>query len=497
MLVVQCNMSKETNTRIKRITSNLCPATGFAGKFGAPQTLHERMAYYHTPGVSIAVINDFKVEWAQGFGVCDVRSKSKVTTETLFQAGSISKPIFAIGVMRLVEEGKLDLDTDINHYLSSWQVPENDGWQPRVTLRQLLSHTAGLTVHGFPGYQASEKVPTVPQILNGESPANTPKVEVNILPGTQFRYSGGGTTVGQQVLVDVTGKSFPKLMQKLVLEPLGLTHSTYAQPLPKRWAKRAATAHPSKGVPLKGKFHTYPEMAAAGLWTTATDLATVGVELMSVLHDNKTRKKPALLTKETIEAMLLPQLEYQKVGECEFMGLGFGCEGNDDGFRFGHGGWDEGFVANIRFYKNSGKGAVVMINSNEGHWVIEEIMQAIATEYNWPNAIPEEKVIIDVADIADINAYVGLYTTKEGMPFDISVMDDNLMLQYGQQPPLPIFASSEVDFFAKAINTSIVFEKGETEGKANIVSLTIHQGNNPIKADKQIAKKVQKRSKSR
>jgi CubicO group peptidase (beta-lactamase class C family) len=494
LLVVKCRMSKDTNARIKRITSNLCPATAFAGKFGAPQTLRDQMARYHTPGVSIAVINDFKIEWAQGFGVCDVRSKDKVTNQTLFQAGSISKPIFALGVMRLVQEGKLDIDEDINQYLSAWRVPGNDGWQPRITLRQLLSHTAGLTVHGFPGYQASETVPTVPQILSGAFPANTPKVEVNILPGTQFRYSGGGTTVGQQVLVDVLGKSFPKIMRELILEPFGLTNSTYEQPLSKRWAKKAATAHPSKSIPLKGKFHTYPEMAAAGLWTTATDLATVGVELMRALHE---KKKHPILTKETIEAMLLPQLAHQKAGEGEFVGLGFFCAGKDDGFHFGHGGWDEGFVANVQFYPNIGKGVVVMINSNEGHPIIGEIMQAIAKEYEWPDAVPLEKTVMDIASIAGIDNYVGVYATKDAMQFHIRASDigDNLMLQYGEQPALPIFASSEVEFFAKVINASIAFEKIENiekEGKAEIVSLTISQGSNQIKADKQVAPIVKK-----
>jgi CubicO group peptidase (beta-lactamase class C family) len=319
-------------------------------------------------------------------------------------------------------------------------------------------------------------LPTVTQILNGEFPANTAKVEVNILPSTQFRYSGGGITVAQQILVDILQKPFPQIMRELVLEPLGLTNSTYEQPLPKRWVKRAATAHPWKGIPLKGKFHTYPEMAAAGLWTTATDLAKVGVELLKVLHD---RKAHILLTKDTIDTMLHPQLEDQKVGEGDFVGLGFFCNGKEDGFHFGHGGWDEGFVAQMRVYKNIGKGAVVMINSNEGHPLLDEILRAIAKEYEWPNALPEEKTAVS---LANIHNYTGLYSTKAGTQFRVSVMGDSLMLHYGQQPPLPIFPSSEVEFFTKAINAGIHFEKDD---KANVVSLTVSQEGNQIKADKQ------------
>lgn len=356
-------MVKPFENRIKRITNNLLPRTGLDGKFLSPATLHDRMVHYHTPGISVAVINDFEIEWARGFGVCDSRYKRKVTTNTLFQAGSISKPIFALGVMRLVQEGRLSLDEDVECYLNTWHIPINEGWRPKLTLRQLLSHTAGLTVHGFPGYQVSEPLPSATQVLNGESPANTARVEVNILPGLQSRYSGGGTIVAQQVLVDFLKKPFPQIMREMVFEPLRLTNSTYEQSLPEQWAKRTATAHPWKGIPLKGKHHVYPEMAAAGLWTTATDLAKVGMEMLQVLNQ---RKAPALLTKETIETMLYPQLEDQKIGENDFIGLGFFCGGKEESFNFGHGGWDEGFVTEMRFYKNLGKGAVILFNSNEG-----------------------------------------------------------------------------------------------------------------------------------
>jgi CubicO group peptidase (beta-lactamase class C family) len=471
-------MNKKPDRRIKQIISYIRPATGLEGKFNPPQTLRDRMRHYNTPGLSIAVINDFEIEWAQGFGRRDTRSTDRVTTETLFQAGSISKPIFALGVMRLVQDGRLNLDDDIQRYLSSWRVPANEGWQPRITLRQLLSHTAGLTVHGFPGYQASERLPKAIQILNGDAPANTAKVEVNILPSIQFRYSGGGTTVAQQALVDFLNKPFPQIMDELVLQPLRLTNSTYEQPLPKHRAKKAATAHPWKGIPLKGKFHTYPEMAAAGLWTTATDLAKVGVELLQALH---ARKGHTLLGKETIESMLHPQLDHQKIGEGEFVGLGFFCNGKDDAFYFGHGGWDEGFVALMRLYKNIGKGAVVMLNSNEGFPLLDEIMRALGEAYEWPEALSKEKTAVRLANLHD---YAGLYATKAGTQFRVSVINDKLMFQHGQQSPLPIFASSEVEFFTPALNVELRFDKDDKKG---IVALTISQEGNQIKADRQAA----------
>src|SRR5688500_2634038 len=186
-----------TEARVQRVVRGLLPDTAFRNRYGPPASLAERMAHYQTPGVSVACVHDGRIEWARAFGVREHGRSEPVSERTLFQAGSISKPIFALGVMRLVQDGRLDLDEDVNRYLTSWRVPPNGAWQPRVTLRQILSHSAGLTVHGFPGYGVEEKLPSVVQILNGESPANTRPVLVNILPGVQTRYSGGGTTVGQ------------------------------------------------------------------------------------------------------------------------------------------------------------------------------------------------------------------------------------------------------------------------------------------------------------
>lgn len=468
-------MNKHVEDKISRIINNLRASTGFTGKFGVPQHLFDRMAFYNTPGVSIAVINDFDIDWAQGFGVRDVRSPTKVTTQTLFQAGSISKAIFALAVMRLVQEGRLDLNEDINRYLSTWKVPANSGWQPKINLRQILSHTAGLTVHGFPGYQSSTSLPTVAQILNGESPANTAKIEVNILPGIQYRYSGGGTTVAQHLLTDLFNRPFPKIMNELLLGPLELCHSTFEQPLSGKWAKHAATAHPYKSIPLKGKFHTYPEMAAAGLWTTPTDLATVGVELLKILNN---KKQDGLLSRETIENMFTPQLSDQKVGEGEYAGLGFFCNGKDGSFYFEHGGWDEGFIAYMRFYKNLGKGAVIMINSNEGNRLVNEILRAIAQEYEWPEVIPPEKKPIS---LTNNNRYTGTYVTNSGMIFQVGITEGDLMLQFAEQPPLKIFPLSETLFFTHALNAEVCFEMDDS---GDVAALLFIQKPREIKATK-------------
>lgn len=457
--------SGDTDTRIQRVVSGLLPETAFRDRYSPPAPLAERMAYYHTPGVSIAVIDDGRIEWARGFGLRERGRPEPVTEQTIFQAGSISKSIFALAVMRLVQEDRLDLDQNVNGYLKSWQVPANATWQPCVTLRQILTHSAGLTVHGFLGYGIEEVLPTVVQILNGGPPANTPPVVVNILPDIQTRYSGGGTTVGQLLVTDVMSKSFPTLMRTLVLDPLEMLHSTYEQPLSREWATAAATAHPWKGRPLAGRWHVYPEMAAAGLWTTPSDLGRAGIEVQRAL-DGKGR----FLSQESAEAMLTPSKSGGDVG------LGFFLEGEGAAVRFGHGGWNEGFVARTVFYKKGGQGAVVMVNSNEGAPLIDEILRAVAREYSWPGYFHEKTKASPSSDILD--RYAGTYGGKE---FECVVARSGsfLMLTVRGQPAFELRPTGESTFEALELNLVAVFD--EVEGS---MVLTMTQDGRSLTAKK-------------
>jgi CubicO group peptidase (beta-lactamase class C family) len=462
-------MSQDIEKRIERITNSLLPDTCFKNVYGDEVSLIDRMKHYHTPGVSIAVINNFKIEWAQGFGIREVGKPDPITTNTLFQAGSISKPVFALALMQLVQEGKLDLDEDVNEYLKSWKIPANGSWQPKVTLRQLLSHSAGLTVHGFPGYEVTDDIPSVIQILNGEHPSNTPAVQVNLIPGLQSRYSGGGTTVAQQLVVDLLSKPFPDIMNQLLFKPLGLTNSTYEQPLPLHLHESAATAHPWKGRPVNGKWHVYPEMAAAGLWTTPSDLARLGVELQLSLKNES--KLP--ISVDTLLQMLTAQVE-------DHIGIGFFLEGKGETARFGHGGWDEGFVARMTLYKHLGFGAVIMINSNQDSPMISEIERAIAREYGWPEYFPAEKADVRLPH-ESLDEYVGEFLTASGLDVTVTKNDDFLYLQLKGQSPIKLSPESETKFFTEAANAEVSFEKN-SEGKAT--ALIIHQEGKKFTADR-------------
>ena len=459
----------EIRKRIERVVNGLLVRTAAEGRFAEPAKIADRMAFRQTPGVSVAVVNGFELEWACGFGVREQGKPEPVTPATLFQAGSISKPIFALAAMRLVEEGRLGLDDDVNQRLTSWKIPATGGWQPRVTLRQLLSHSAGLTVHGFPGYGVEERVPTVVEVLDGRPPANTARVEVNILPGVQFRYAGGGTTVAQQLVTDVLGKPFPQIMRELVLDPLGMKDSTYEQPLPPARAAAAATAHPWKSRPLSGRWHIYPEMAAAGLWTTAADLARAGIELQKALRGDP----PRLLKRETVAEMLKPQ-----VGED--MGIGFFLAGKEADVRFQHSGWDEGFVAMATFYRDRGLGAVVMINSNEGDALIGEILRAIAREYSWPGYFPATPETATIAQPA-MDALVGEYETPAKLVLKVARQGEGLLLTAGSQPPIALVPESETRFRLEPLNGKVTFEKDD-QGRGK--RLTLEQEGQPTTAER-------------
>lgn len=338
------------------------------------QAIRAEMAKCGIPGLSLAVVRDGKIVLARGYGLLEVGSKEAVTPETLFQAGSVSKPVSAFGALQLVQQGRLSLDEDVNRQLKSWTVPENDFTKRQpVTLREILSHTAGLTVHGFAGYEAGAPVPTLVQVLNGEKPANSAPVRVDLLPGSQWRYSGGGYTVMQLLLIDVTGQPFPRFMRETVLRPLGMVESSFEQPLPPAMARRTASGTYPGGKPVKGRWHVYPEMAAAGLWTTPSDLLRFAVGV----QDATAGRRDALLSQALAREMLTRQKE-------DF-GLGLELQGSGPGLRFMHGGRDEGFDSLLLAYANKGLGAAVMINDNENSGAIARVMDRVASEYGWPD----------------------------------------------------------------------------------------------------------------
>jgi CubicO group peptidase (beta-lactamase class C family) len=360
---------EETEKLIKEVEENLSSsAESNIAKAGLP----ERMKYYHANGVSIAVIKDYKIDWVRGYGWADSAAQRPVTPATLFQAASISKSLNAVGVLKLVQEGKLGLYSDINRYLKSWKFPYDslsDGKE--ITIAHLLSHTAGLTVHGFPGYEKGSALPTIVQILNGEKPANTAAVRSMAAPSAAYSYSGGGTTVSQLVLEDVTGLPYDEYMQKNVLNPLGMTSSFYTQPPPADKQNLLATGFNRNGKAIAGQYHIYPEQAAAGLWTNPSDLARYIIETQLSL-EGKSRK---VLSPEMTVLRLTP---YKNASAA----LGVFIENKDGARYFKHQGVNAGFVSIYIASFEDGYGAVVMTNGSNTA-LLEEIINSIAKVYHW------------------------------------------------------------------------------------------------------------------
>lgn len=333
-------------------------------------TLLQRMEYYHVPGVSIAVVNNGEIDWANGFGFANTKTKKIIEPETLFQAASISKPFTALGVLKLLEDGKIDLDEDVNTYLKGWKIPENKFTEiEKVTVRRLLTHTAGITVHGFQGYKEKDVFPTTLMVLKGEG--NSSAIYVDTIPGSIWRYSGGGYTIIQKLIEDITGLPFAEYMDLNILGPLGMHNSTFEQPLPIELHFNASAAHNSRGKVVRGLWHNYPEIAAAGLWSTPTDLALYCMAIQHILLG----KSKGILSKETLEIMLTKHKND--------WGLGLFIENEGKALRFAHGGTNEGFNSNLFSFAYQGKAIIILTNGDNGGELISEIHRSIFNFYKW------------------------------------------------------------------------------------------------------------------
>jgi CubicO group peptidase (beta-lactamase class C family) len=337
-------------------------------------TLPELMQRFRVPGLSIAVIRDGRIHWAKGYGVADVETGQRVDTGTVFQAASISKPVFAMAVVKLAQDGRISLDADVNTYLKSWRVPASDltRTQP-VTLRSLLSHTSGATDgFGFPGYDPAVPRPTLVQILDGGPPSNVGPVKFGRPPYAGFQYSGGGLTLAQLAIEDVTGRPFADFMRETVLAPAGMGNSSYEQPISATLAPRAARAHNGGGRRMGAPWHVYPEQAAAGLWTTPSDLARFAIEVQRAIRG----PKGAVLTQAFGRELIAP------TGAGDYA-VGLAIQKEGQGWYFSHGGSNWGYQCNVYAHVRKGYGVAIMTNGDAGGVVIREIQARIAAAYDW------------------------------------------------------------------------------------------------------------------
>ncbi len=397
----------QTEQRIREVENNLIPFVPVKNFKG--WNISDRMKYYNVPGASIAVIKDFKVDWAKGYGLADKSKNIPVTTETMFSAGSISKFLSAVTALSLVQSGKMELDAPINNYLTSWKITENDFTKKTpITLRMLLSHTAGTTQSAYFGFTPDKKLPSIVEILSGAEISESRPVVVNSEPKKEFRYSGGGSIIAQMAVMDVSKQNFADLTQATIFDKLEMKNSTFAQPLPEKYSAQAAWAYSSASW-FKGMPYVYPQQAAAGLYSTPTDLAKFFIDVQkSYRGDGK------LLNQTLAREMLTPQIGVSNGSYKEEMAVGtFLIQRADNtetkGIYFEFTGVNAGFLAYGIASLTDGNGVIIMLNSGDDvNGLGKEIRRAVAKTYGWYKFLPEEISPIDL-DASALDKYAGRY----------------------------------------------------------------------------------------
>jgi CubicO group peptidase (beta-lactamase class C family) len=431
---------------IASMERSVTPLVVIHGEEHPPVSLAERMSQLNVNAVSIAVVRDRKLDWARAYGFADRERKVAATPDTLFQAGSISKPITALAALQRVNAGKLDLDRNVNDYLKSWKLPDNEFTVVhKVTVRNILNHTAGLTVWGFPGYSRDTKMPSIVDVLDGKG--NTPPIRVWKQPDLSWRYSGGGYTILQLLLSDQSGMTFPVMMRESVLIPLGMNHSTYEQPLPEALRVMAASGYDRSGKKVEGDWHVYPEMAAAGLWTTPRDLAKYVIAIQ-----NANLGRTHFLSPQLVHSMLTPGMNNH----------GLGPVVTPDGLRFGHGGADHGFQAEVTGFLDGRAGVVVMANSDNGGRLAQELILTLGNLYGWPGIKAVERSIAEVP-VTALERLVGSYAIPSGedngKTEDLNITREHatLVVTYRGVREMTLLPESDLKFFSRDSGREVVF----------------------------------------
>ena len=379
--------------RSDALAEHLLPSVIFSTEEPGTMRMEDRMAYYNVPGVSVAVIEDGAVEWARGWGVADSTTGVPVTRETRFQAASISKPLTAAAFVSLADDGLASLDTDINTYLDGWTIEAD----PPLTAAEILSHSAGLSVSGFPGYGEGDALPTLIEVLNGTPPANTDAVTYDAGDRGSFHYSGGGFEIIQKAIEDITGQPFADVMEARVLGPAGMTHSTYH--FPTREADGFSSGHSRSGVPIEGRWHDYPELAAAGLWTTAEDLATFALNIIGYSQTGE-----RIVSAEAGADML-----EERIPETA---LGFWIMPGVTATGVYHTGRNEGFQSNLFMFEDGSHGVVILTNNEVSTGFIYEIIRGVSDLYDWPEFHkPGRREVLDLPS-GLVESLVGTYERR-------------------------------------------------------------------------------------
>ena len=458
----------EATQRRQSVERSLMPAILLEGR-PTEWTIQQRMARYNVPGLSLALIRDGSIDWTAEYGTTGRAERVPITTSTLFQAASLSKPVAALVALKLVQDGRLSLDEDVDRYLRSWRIKsEGQADTQPVTLRRLLSHNGGVNVSGFQGYAQGETLPTRLQVLEGSGPANSPPVRVDAIPGSGYRYSGGGYQIVQHVIEDVTNRPFDALARDLVFAPLQMDRSTFAVAPSTPNAHVAAAGHDYAGETIAGGWRNYPEQAAAALWSTASDLARF---VIGVMHAFRGADDAVL------DAGLSAQMLTRQAGNA---GLGPGVHGEGADLHFDHAGSTGGYRAYMIGYPASGDGLVVMANGDGGKELINEIVRSAAQVYGWPGFRPETRPVADLPR-STLETYAGSYYVDEyDLTITIRADGDHLLISTPRGSRYTFYPSSVSQFFSIEDGSTLeIVRRGPEPDEVRLWGMVGHRSTTP------------------
>ena len=439
------NYSAEVMKRIEQVENNLISWVKLDGQKN--WSIHDRMKELNVNGLSIAVISGYKIDWVKSYGYADTTFSQRVTDSTLFQVASIGKTVNAMAQLQLAENGYTELDSDINNYLSSWKFPYDSASKGKIiSLRNILSHTAGLSVHGFDGYKKGISLPSLIQILDGQPPSNSPPVRSLFEPGLKFEYSGGGYEISELMLEDITGQSYPAYVHQNIFAQLGMTNTFFMQEPGFNSENRLATAYRFDGADIGSKYHVYPENACgAGLLSTAEDIAKLVIEIELSLEGRSNK----ILSKEMTRKMLVTFFEYGKVPDNgPNIALGTFIEERGKKRYFQHSGLNEGFSSQYYGSFEDGNGVVILMNSDFTEFAAE-IVNSVATVYGWGDFYPfVPKQIISVSD-AVLEKYTGSYQFENAPEGPEIIREDGSLFLVPPNSPVKwkMYFTAENEFF--------------------------------------------------